>query len=88
MFIDFQRAVHYKKIGEIICLIGFAIAFGPRLMNIESVGLLILGLLIFSGGAIFIFIKWRCPVCGRHLSERVPAHRLRHCQGCGTKLQV
>lgn len=47
--------------------------------------LLILDLILFAGSGIFIFFRWRCPVCGAHLPTSGMLG-MTHCPYCGNKL--
>ena len=46
----------------------------------------IFGLVLMLAGLVIHAVKFRCPACGRHISDRVPLG-IAHCPFCGAELE-
>ena len=68
-----------EVIGVVLLLIAF---FVQRGWNAAS----ILGLVLILAGLVIHAAKFRCPACGRHISDRVPLS-ITNCPFCGAALE-
>ena len=67
-----------EVIGVVILLAAFFIHRGWNPISIFGLVLMLAGLVIHAA-------KFRCPACGRHISDRVPLS-ITHCPFCGAEL--
>lgn len=68
-----------EVIGAVILLVAFFIQ-----RNWSAVSMF--GLVLMLAGLVIHAVKFRCPACGRHISDRVPLS-VTHCPFCGEELE-
>ena len=68
-----------EVIGALVLLVAFFIHRGWNPISIFGLVLMLAGLVIHA-------VKFRCPACGRHISDRVPLG-ITHCPFCGAELE-
>ncbi len=85
---EFSRRRKRQWIASACAVAGIALAFlGPSIFG--EVGqkpaegpLVVVGIAVVIGVAIFSFKNWRCPRCGHYLGKRM---FLRFCTSCGAQ---
>ena len=65
--------------GALLLLIAFVVKRGWNPLSV-------LGLALMLAGLVVQFVKFRCPVCKRYISDRVPLDITR-CPYCGAELE-
>ena len=68
-----------EVIGALLLLIPFFVLRGWNAVSILGLVLMLLGVGLHA-------VKFRCPACGRHISDRVPLS-ITHCPFCGVVLE-
>ena len=77
------RKIHFRILGIGVCLILLNLGMGGSFLDgIPILAAMVLVILDFIGDILF----FRCPACGRHISDRVPLS-ITHCPFCGAALE-
>ncbi len=86
-YIDrFKRKLIFKWSGIIISVASifpiavFRVFIGDTLAGIIALSGVFIGILLLS--------MYRCPSCGTTLDPRIPARKMKHCNGCGCRLRL
>ena len=68
-----------EVIGALALLVAFCVYRGWNAVSIFGLVLMLAGVGVHAA-------KFRCPSCGRHISDRVP-YDITHCPYCGAELE-